>query len=53
VPAYKHSAAQFLKLRGLIPTDRPHPKCPRRPASDVELLDDVRLRLDGVLTMKA
>jgi dihydrodipicolinate synthase/N-acetylneuraminate lyase len=53
VPAYKHSAAQFLALRGLIPTDRPHPRCPRRPESDVPLLDDIRRRLEGVLTMKA
>jgi dihydrodipicolinate synthase/N-acetylneuraminate lyase len=45
VPAYKHSAAQFLKLRGLIATDRPHPKCPRRPDSDVAVLDDIRRRL--------
>jgi dihydrodipicolinate synthase/N-acetylneuraminate lyase len=46
VPAYKHSAAQFLHLRGLISTDRPHPAGPRRPASDVALLDDIRHRLD-------
>jgi dihydrodipicolinate synthase/N-acetylneuraminate lyase len=47
VPAYKHSAAQFLKLRGLISTDRPHPTCPRRPDSDLELLDDIRRRLEA------
>jgi dihydrodipicolinate synthase/N-acetylneuraminate lyase len=46
VPAYKHSAAQFLKLRGLIATDRPHPRSPSRPASDLALLDDIRQRLD-------
>src|SRR5438046_7210532 len=34
VPAYKHSAAQFLALRGLIATDRTHPLSPRRPDSD-------------------
>ncbi len=49
VPAYKHSAAQFLKLRGLIDTDRPHPASPRRPDSDVALLDDIRRRLDAEL----
>lgn len=49
VPAYKHSAAQFLKLRGVIGTDRPHPRSPRRPESDLALLDDIRRRLDGVL----
>ena len=47
VPAYKHSAAQFLRLRGLIATDRPHPHSPRRPTSDLPLLDDIRRRLEG------
>jgi dihydrodipicolinate synthase/N-acetylneuraminate lyase len=46
VPAYKHSAAQFLKLRGFIPTDRPHPRSPRRPDSDVALLQDILERLE-------
>jgi dihydrodipicolinate synthase/N-acetylneuraminate lyase len=49
VPAYKHSAAQFLKLRGFIPTDRPHPGSPRRPDSDVALLQDIRERLESEL----
>lgn len=49
VPAYKHSAAQFLKLRGVIPTDRTHPQSPRRPESDVVLLDDIRRRLEETL----
>jgi dihydrodipicolinate synthase/N-acetylneuraminate lyase len=38
VPAYKHSAAQFLKLRGWIDCDATHPKSPRRPASDRTIL---------------
>lgn len=38
VPAYKHSAAQFLHLRGWINSPTPHPLCPRRPESDVEVL---------------
>src|SRR5581483_5557790 len=38
VPAYKHSAAQFLKLRGRIKSDEPHPRAQRRPAGDVEIL---------------
>jgi dihydrodipicolinate synthase/N-acetylneuraminate lyase len=46
VPAYKHSAAQFLKLRGRITTDRPHPRGQRRPDSDVALLQDISERLD-------
>ncbi|HKA06166.1 MAG TPA: dihydrodipicolinate synthase family protein [Gemmataceae bacterium] len=45
VPAYKHSAAQFLKLRGWIPSDAPHPNGQRRPESDVEILRDIAGRL--------
>jgi hypothetical protein len=48
VPAYKHSAAMFLKLRGWISTDRTHPSSPLRPASDREILRDIAGRL-GVL----
>jgi dihydrodipicolinate synthase/N-acetylneuraminate lyase len=50
VPAYKHSAAQFLNLRGFIATNRPHPRSPRRPDSDIALLQDIRERLDAELT---
>jgi dihydrodipicolinate synthase/N-acetylneuraminate lyase len=53
VPAYKHTAAQFLKLRGLIATDRPHPRSPKRPESDVALLDDIRRRLEMEMTPAA
>jgi dihydrodipicolinate synthase/N-acetylneuraminate lyase len=38
VPAYKHSAAMFLHLRGWIGSDTPHPHGLRRPASDREIL---------------
>lgn len=38
VPAYKHTAAMFLKLRGWIGCDETHPRSPTRPASDRELL---------------
>ena len=41
VPAYKHSAAQFLSLRGLLDGDDTPPGAPRRPESDVALLADV------------
>lgn len=34
VPAYKHTAAQFLRLRGWIDSDRTHPLSPTRPDSD-------------------
>ena len=46
VPAYKHSAAQFLKLRGWIGSDEPHPHGLRRPESDVEVLRDIVGRID-------
>ena len=45
VPAYKHSAAVFLHLTGRIPSDRPHPKNPKRPAWEAEILKDCALRL--------
>lgn len=48
VPAYKHSAAQFLKLRGWLNDDTPHPHGQRRPDSDVAILRDIAERL-GVL----
>ena len=38
VPAYKHTAAQWLKLRGWIATNQTHPRSPSRPASDIEIL---------------
>jgi 4-hydroxy-tetrahydrodipicolinate synthase len=45
VPAYKHSAAVFLHLTGKIPSDHPHPRNPRRPAWEAEMLKDCALRL--------
>ena len=48
VPAYKHTAAQFLKLRGWIGSDRTHDDSPMRPASDIAILRDIAARL-GVL----
>ena len=49
VPAYKHSAAQFLKLRGWIASSQTHRDSPRRPASDIDILRDIADRL-GVLS---
>ena len=46
VPAYKHDAAMFLKLRGIIASDCPHPNSPRRPESDVAVLRDIAERLE-------
>jgi dihydrodipicolinate synthase/N-acetylneuraminate lyase len=44
VPAYKHSAAMFLKLRGWIGCDSTHPRSPRRPASDRDILREIAVQ---------
>jgi len=46
VPAYKHNAAQFLKLRNQIATDQTYPGSPTRPESDRFLLQEILDRLD-------
>ena len=46
VPAYKHSAAMFLNLRGWIASDATHPESPTRPASDRPILREIGRRLD-------
>ena len=48
VPAYKHSAAMFLKLRGWIGCDDTHPQSPQRPDADHEILADIVRRLPGI-----
>jgi hypothetical protein len=48
VPAYKHSAAMFLHLRGWAQSDRTHPRGPTRPASDREILHEIGRRLGVV-----
>ena len=45
VPAYKHNAAQFLVLRGWLDGDDTPPGAPRRPDSDVPLLEAILDRL--------
>lgn len=45
VPAYKHNASMFLKLRGWIGCDATHPGSPARPDSDREVLRDIADRL--------
>jgi 4-hydroxy-tetrahydrodipicolinate synthase len=45
VPAYKHSAAIFLKLTNRIPSDRTHEKNPTRPAWEIELMRECAERL--------
>ena len=48
VPAYKHSAAMFLHLRGWIGSNRTHPGSPARPSSDLDVLRDIGQRLGVV-----
>jgi len=45
VPAYKHSAAVFLHMARRIPTDRVHPKNPKRPDWEADILRDCASRL--------
>jgi len=47
-PGYKHSAAQFLKLRGWITTDKTHPDSPTRPESDIAILRELAVRMEVV-----
>ena len=51
VPAYKHNAAQFQKLRGWIGCDATHPGSPHRPASDLGVLEDVVERMTAWLAL--
>ncbi|HEV2828813.1 MAG TPA: hypothetical protein VGW76_14545, partial [Pyrinomonadaceae bacterium] len=45
VPAYKHSAATFLYLRGAIPTPVPHPHARMRPPWEANILRECAERL--------
>ncbi|MGB7845699.1 MAG: dihydrodipicolinate synthase family protein [Candidatus Acidiferrum sp.] len=45
IPAYKHSAAMFLHLVGRIPSDLAHPRNPKRPPWEAEILRDCARRL--------
>ena len=49
VPAYKHSAAIFLKLTGGLESDEPHPRAPQREESDRALLADAARRVERAL----
>jgi dihydrodipicolinate synthase/N-acetylneuraminate lyase len=44
-PAYKHSCAQFLKLRGWIGCDRAHPRAATRIPGDLEVLREIGQRM--------
>ena len=48
IPAYKHSAAVFLKLTGRIPSDRTHPQNASRPPWEAEILKDCAERLEVI-----
>ena len=45
IPAYKHSAATFLRLTGKIATDLTHPNSAHRPSWEAEILEDCVRRL--------
>lgn len=47
VPAYRHSAAQFLMLRGWIDSDETPYGSPRRPDSDRLVLTEILSRLEA------
>ena len=49
VPAYKHSMAQTLALRGLLASDEPHPQSPRRPETDRSILATIIERIERAL----
>ncbi len=49
VPTYKHSAAQFLKIRGLVGTNLAHPHSAVRPGTDVVVLEDIARRIDAAI----
>jgi dihydrodipicolinate synthase/N-acetylneuraminate lyase len=48
-PAYRHSAAQFLKLTGRIADDAPPPGAPARPPSDLPVLAEIAREIEGLL----
>ena len=48
-PAYRHSAAQFLKLTGRIGDDAPPPGAPARPPSDLPVLAEIAREIEGLL----
>lgn len=49
IPAYKHSMAQILNLRGLITSDQTHPHNPQRPATDRPILETILCRIEKAL----
>ena len=48
-PAYKHSAAMFLKIRGMINHNMTHPDAPQRSHGDLEILESIASELHHAL----
>ncbi len=48
VPAYKHTAAQFLKLRGWTSCDDTHPQSPKRPETDIPIQQNILAQLESL-----
>ena len=53
VPAYKHSAAMFLKLRGWIGDDATHPQSATRPDGDRAILREIARQLNVLVKQQA
>jgi len=53
VPAYKHTMAQTLNLRGLIQSDNTHPDSPQRPASDRPIIATILERIGRCFELPA
>jgi hypothetical protein len=49
IPAYKHSAAMFLKIRDRIASSATHPDSPQRPETDLEVLSAIASELRQLL----
>lgn len=47
VPAYKHTCAQLLHLRGMIATNLTHPQAQKRPESDLPILEAIQEQLSA------
>jgi hypothetical protein len=47
--ALNHAIAQFLHVRGVLPSARPHSESSRRPDSDLAIWKDVSERLEAML----
>jgi len=47
VPAYKHSAAEYLNLTGRMTNAGVHPSCPRRPTWEREILEPLAAMIEA------